>query len=376
MLALLAQFVLLTVAVLLAMIASTWDVLLVLPSLLTMYILIATAEGKDANSKVTTKGEKCFVPVSSSAIETPHESGVQGEIAESSAEGKHERTRTTRKRGNQRKCMVPAIEELMAALEELARVSTSATKPGAECTIATEEVAEGEGAEGAVAKDKQDETSGPATGETADDKAFAARAIERSHAKQSLDISVKIFTHRTSVQSNGKPVVEYGCAVAAASGIESSQSWHRYTDFAELHAKISGELGISPRFCCPKAFIFTDAHKMGRAIELQAYLDGCLRRLRVTGKPMPAALHAFLYTPTTMMSTGSTSGLSTPLEVVAEHEHDTQAVPGAPWSPGVAECTSYVLRKVHWPTNRELFPAWPKAARAWDDDSAIRFATL
>ena len=252
MLALLAQFVLLTVAVLLAMIASTWDVLLVLPSLLTMYILIATAEGKDANSKVTTKGEKCFVPVSSSAIETPHESGVQGEIAESSAEGKHERTRTTRKRGNQRKCMVPTIEELMAALEELARVSTSATKPGAECTIATEEVAEGEGAEGAVAKDKQDETSGPATGETADDKAFAARAIERSHAKQSLDISVKIFTHRTSVRSNGKPVVEYGCAVAAASGIESSQSWHRYTDFAELHAKISGELGISPRFCCPK----------------------------------------------------------------------------------------------------------------------------
>lgn len=156
--------------------------------------------------------------------------------------------------------------------------------------------------------------------------------MDRDRLVTMADVEFTVDMHRT-IKSDGQSLVEYACVVNGPFGC---MSWHRYTDFAELHAQIAEELGLSPRFCCPKVPIFLESHKTGRAAELQAYMHNCLGRL--DGQPMPVALHAFLYTPTTMSTSGrscadliasglfSSRDLSTclsPLEAV--HEHDAQA---------------------------------------------------
>ena len=98
----------------------------------------------------------------------------------------------------------------------------------------------------------------------------------------------------------GKEVTEFGVFVHGGKR-DDCLSWHRYTDFRVLHDKIFRSLGMDPRFPCPKALIFTDEHKTGRAAELQQYLQSCVCAAE---ESLPAALELFLFTPTSMSTVG------------------------------------------------------------------------
>mmetsp|Transcript_7287 Transcript_7287/g.14580 ORF Transcript_7287/g.14580 Transcript_7287/m.14580 type:complete len:192 (+) Transcript_7287:37-612(+) len=120
-----------------------------------------------------------------------------------------------------------------------------------------------------------------------------------------MPIEVIVNTHRTLHDvTTGKDVTEYSVSARGKAGPYpvTCQSWHRYTDFRELHDQIAAELGLG-KFPCPKALIFTDAQRDQRAGELQAYLQACVIAWagRYEGQPpvgesMPAALQAFLFT--------------------------------------------------------------------------------
>ena len=118
-----------------------------------------------------------------------------------------------------------------------------------------------------------------------------------------MPVEVTVNAYRTSKDVAGRDVIEYSVSASNDPLPEPCLSWHRYTDFRDLHTLIAAELGLG-RFPVPKGFIFNDAHRQGRADELHAYLQGCVAASGERYEALPAAdslppaLHAFLFTPT------------------------------------------------------------------------------
>ena len=70
------------------------------------------------------------------------------------------------------------------------------------------------------------------------------------------------------------------------------ETWHRFSEFEELHSRVSVELGTATSFAPTKLFVYTQAAKQRRAASLRHALEQMLDAAGDRG--MPSHLAAFL----------------------------------------------------------------------------------
>ncbi len=190
--------------------------------------------------------------------------------------------------------VVAALAEVERDAEQAARQASAslAVKVGEVVAMAEATLDEAEAAAAVASPSTSASPSPSASASPSPSNATASSSCAGAATSASTALTLFVDTHRNN-QIEGKDVTEYGVLVQ---GDRECRSWHRYTDFRVLHDKIYYRLGLSPRFPCPKALIFTDEHKASRAAELQQYLLSCVAA--AGEETLPAALDLFLFTPT------------------------------------------------------------------------------